>query len=83
MHKSYRIRVYKGDIYWCHIDIDHPWANKVVADIVSQLSSTVGYRLEIFEAYDERRITMTEPEGTKLLHREVLYRKLTSVQSLE
>lgn len=65
-------------MFWCLIDIDHPWSKIVLMEIVSKFPVENGYELEVMEAIDERRITITGPEGTKLLSKEVVYQSMGS-----
>jgi hypothetical protein len=77
MAKQYRIIVYKNHHKWCCIDVENPWAEEVLNDIQEILRSEIGYKLEILEATGERRICVIEPEGIKLLSREVLFKPAT------
>lgn len=79
MHKQYLILVWKNKRLWCRVEVDCPWSNEVVRDILSRLPAKNGYSFEFFMAVDERRIIESYQDGVRLLVREPVYKPVSLV----
>ena len=79
MDKQYLINVWKSKRLWRRIEIDHPWAEDVVHDLLTKLLIEEGYSFEFFIATDERRIIESSKNGVRLLVRKPLYKPVSLI----
>lgn len=75
--RSYRLLIYREDTLLGHFDTATPGALAAAREIASYLASNSTYRLELLEAYDERRILECSPNGVRLISCEPVFRAAT------
>lgn len=67
MKSRYHITITKQHRLWCHMNIDSTWAEDVLADLAVRYPQTEGFSIEIYQAYESRRILETSHSGLKTL----------------
>ncbi len=67
MKSRYHITIQKQHRLWCQMNIDSTWAEDVLADLAVRYPETEGFSIEIYQAYESRRILETSRSGLKTL----------------
>nr|WP_198983884.1 cytoplasmic protein [Herbaspirillum sp. ASV7] len=73
---AYRLMIYQHERLLGHFESTAPWAREAVAELHRQLGPMEGFRLELLEGHDERRLVESTPHGVRLLYSELLFRPI-------
>lgn len=74
--KSYRLTIYHHDQLLGHFESDLPWSLTAVSKVAGNLNPVDGYRLELFQADEEKRLLESGPDGIKVLAREPIFKAI-------